>query len=342
MAPTDDMDMAKQPSWMRLPSGFPNSIKITKHRTIIRWLGLCAQCILGIALLRWIMLANHIDGGEFVQRLAQTSFVPLGLSVGCFALAMYLGALRYRLFLPAIVPTSYLIGTTLLQNALLTFIPWRLGEVSYPLLLRRDFQVPLAHSSAVIIVLRLIDLLIVCSVALLGGKQLGLDLRWAGVALGCITLAIGVTSVVLYRWPSAVPMWLRSLVTTFVALGQPKRLARFTLLSLGIFATTTLQSTLILQAVAFPITIPDVAVLSAISLLAALLPIHPPGGWGTMDSIQVAILGRLGYQASLSLPAILAAHTWFTLLIFVGGIIGWLLRGRARSKPQVDYSDLPS
>jgi hypothetical protein len=342
LAPIDTVDMEKRPGWMRLPSDHPGIIKLAKHRTMIRWLVLCAQCAIGLFVLRWIMLANHIDGRAFVYRLAQTSFLPLGLSVGCFILAMYLGALRYRLFLPIIVPTNYLIGTTLLQNALLTFVPWRIGEVSYPLLLRRDYQVPLASSSAVIVALRSIDLLIVCSVALVGGQQLGLDLYWAGVALGCAVVAAGLAGAALYKWRGAVPRQLRPLVAALAPLGQPQRLVGFVLLSLAVFATTTLQSALILRAMAFSIAVPDVAILSALSLLAALLPIHPPGGWGTMDSIQVVILERLGYQPNLALPAILAAHTWYTLLIFVGGVIGWLLRGRTRSRPQVDCSDLPS
>jgi uncharacterized membrane protein YbhN (UPF0104 family) len=99
-------------------------------------------------------------------------------------------------------------------------------------------------------------------------------------------------------------------------------------LSASVFILTTLQATFALRSMGLNITLTDAAILNAVTLVAAILPIHPPGGWGTVDSIQVTLLQRLNYEPELSAPVILATHGFYTLLVLAGGFVGWLIRGK--------------
>jgi hypothetical protein len=244
---------------------------------------------------------------------------------------MLVGALRYQVFLASYIPISYLFGTTLLQNTLLTFMPWRTGEISYPLLLRRDYNIPVASSSAVILSIRIVDLGVICIVGLIGGWKLGLQMHWMSIVLILMIAVSGVAILLLGAWHYRSQSFMQKVLLAVAPLRQPYLLIRFLVLSVFIFTLTTLQSMFVLQAMVLPIGILDTALLNAVTLLTSLLPIHPPGGWGTIDSIQVFILEHLHYAPRDSLPAILAAHSFYTLLILIGGVVGWLIRGRNRS-----------
>jgi hypothetical protein len=294
-----------------------------------RWLGLIVQCAVGILLLWWLVVWSKVDGRHLVQRFAQASLWLLALSILCFIVVTWVRALQYRLFLPSTMPITYLMGATLCQNALLTFIPWRIGEMSYPLLLRRDYGIPLSSSGAVILTIRLVDLLVILIVSLIGGKNLDFDMRWANILFSATVLLAVVAAIVLFRLRHRAPLLLRTAINALKPLRQPERLVSMVLLSVATFILSVIQSAFVLRAMSLPITPLDVALLSALGLLASLLPIHPPGGWGTMDSIQIAILDRLGYHPEMSTPSVLAAHSFYTLTIFMGGIIGWLLRTKS-------------
>jgi uncharacterized membrane protein YbhN (UPF0104 family) len=286
------------------------------------------QFVLGVLLLWWIVTSANLSGKELAQVLAQASLFPLTLAVFCFAISMIMKALQYRILLPPATSNVYLTGVALSQTALLTFLPWRIGEVSFPLLLRKDYNIPLTSSMSLLLVIRLVDLLIAVTVALVGSRKIGLSIHWMAIIFG-IAVAVALFFVLNFigrrvRTPSS----LRSII---VAVDQHCSVFRFgnlLLLSIGIFITTTLQSTFALRAMGLAVTLPDIAFLNAVSLLAAILPIHPPGGWGTIDSIQIALLQNLHYDPGVSVPVILATHCFYTLLIIGGGVIGWLLRGR--------------
>ncbi len=304
------------------------------NRKFFKWIALSIQCLLGVLLLRWMVVSNRLDAKQLIDHLTQPKLAPFLLGILCFALVMYLSALRYRLFLSAAVPMNYLIGTTLFQNALLTFMPWRIGEVSYPLLLRRDYNVPIASSSASLIAIRLMDLSILVVVAALGGNSLGFDTRSAIVILGSTGILILLLGLLfIWRW-SLVPTRVQQFLSSLRPLCQTRQLSIFIVLSIAIFILTTFQTMLILNSVSLQVRVLDVAILNALGMLVALLPIHPPGGWGTIDTFQIVILKRLGYPSQTLLPTILAAHSIYTAIIIVGGVIGWLLRARRPVSPK--------
>lgn len=293
-----------------------------KHLRGIGWLGFGSQVAVGALLLYWIVARNQVGFDQWGQRLVDFALLPVLLGCSCFALAMVVSAKRFRFFLPEGISLRYLLGLGLLQNALLTFLPWRVGEMGYPLLMRRDHQIPIQSSASVILAIRLMDLFIILAVAAIGAPQLlPIAREWLilGIPLGCTA---GIGAWVLWRkGKNGGP----SILSAVAFLRPSFRWMLLLGMSVAIFGATTLQSMFVLQAAGLAVKLSDMALLNALTLLAALLPIHPPGGWGTIDSVQVLILEWLGYAPHLATSSILAAHAFYTLLILAGGMAGWLL-----------------
>jgi uncharacterized membrane protein YbhN (UPF0104 family) len=122
---------------------------------------------------------------------------------------------------------------------------------------------------------------------------------------------------------------LKTVASAIKPIVNPIRFLYFILLSVAIFILSTFQSMFALHAFGLALSVTDAAVLNALTLLAALLPIHPPGGWGTIDSIQIVILYRLNYQPEQLAAVILAAHCFYTLVVLSGGTVGWIMRSRS-------------
>lgn len=297
------------------------------------------QALLGILALYWIVAINHVDIAQIVRHFRTIDWGVLALGVGCFVVVMTLTTWRYYIFMPGRMSFRYLLGVTFLQNALLTFVPWRIGEVSYPWLLRRDYGIPLATSVVVIVSVRLVDLLVVVVVALAGSSLLQLDAGWLAAGLGAAAM-LGLIIILVWqhgrrRFASVSKPWLEALGS----LRKPQRLIGFLASSIAVFLVATFQSKLLLQAFALELSVANVAVLNALTLLIAVLPVHPPGGWGTIDSMQVLVLSRFGYDPALALPMILAAHSIYALVIFGGGVGGWLLRKKHHIAPATGTSE---
>ena len=283
---------------------------------------------LGVLLLSWIFTSIKLDGKQLVQIFTGASLIYLTLAVLCFAISIVMKALQYRILLPPATSNVYLTGVALAQTTLLTFLPWRIGEVSFPLMLRKDYDIPIMSSMSLLLVIRFVDLLIVVTVALVGSQKLGLNIHWAAIIFGIAAAVVLFFVLNPLRRRARIPTSLRAIIVALEPHCNAFRFGNLLLLSIGIFITTTLQSNFALRAMGLAVTLPDIAFLNAVSLLAAVLPIHPPGGWGTMDSIQIVILQNLHYNAAVAAPAILATHCFYTLLILAGGVIGWLLRGK--------------
>jgi uncharacterized membrane protein YbhN (UPF0104 family) len=287
---------------------------------------LTIQFAVGVGLLWWIVDWFTLNETHFIQAFGQASSLLLSLAVSCFALSNILKSVQCLVLLSPPVSSGYMAGVILSQNALLTFLPWRMGEIRFPILLRQDHNIPISKSVSSLIAIRSLDLLVVVIVATIGSQKLGFQISLSNIflAIGIVVTLVGAFDFALRRLRGRT--FLKSLVDLIEPTRNPMRLGSVLVLSIGIFSLSTLQSTFALQALGLAVSLSDVALLNALTLLAALLPIHPPGGWGTIDSIQIAILHHLNYQPEHSVPVVLAAHCFYTLLVLSGGIFGWILR----------------
>jgi uncharacterized membrane protein YbhN (UPF0104 family) len=289
---------------------------------ILRWI---VQPGIGIILLWWIVRWVKIDFEQLWTAVKEASLLDLALAVVFFLISIALKAIQFRFCLTLSASRLYLFGLFLSQNALLTILPWRIGEIGLPLLLRRNQNVPVTRSVSSVVIIRFIDLIFIGGVVVVSGAKLGIFVSWASLALiivlfGSVFYFLKVVS----QRPSALK-FMRAIGGALESLSNPVALGCIVLLSAGVFVTTTLQSAFALRAFGLTVPLAEVAILNAASLLVAALPLHPPGGWGTIDLVQVVLLRELNFQPEITTPVILVTHGFYTLLVLLGGVVGWWL-----------------
>src|SRR5688500_16842797 len=102
---------------------------------VIRWL---FHFGIGVALLWWIFYWVDIDVGGLQAAVTKASYLDLGLAFIFFALSFVLKTIQFRVCAGLSTSKAHLLGVFLFQNMLLTVLPWRIGELSVPVLLLRN------------------------------------------------------------------------------------------------------------------------------------------------------------------------------------------------------------
>ena len=299
-----------------------NRAQFVSPLKVIRWL---IQIGIGLALLWWIVQWGKIDFEQLWLALSRASFLNLILAIIFFVISIYLKTIQFQTCIGLSDLKTSLFSLFLVQNTLVTILPWRIGEIGLPLLLLRSQNIPLTKSVSGIVIIRVVDLMIIVLVAAIGSTDLGIDISWKTLAILLVILAMvfSVARLIFQRISSLrMARAIRAIVT---AIPNSMTLGKITMLSAAVFGASVLQSAFSLRAFGLTIPLPEIAILNAVTLLVAVLPLHPPGGWGTIDFIQLLVLQRLNIQPQIATPVILVTHGFYTLLVLLGGAFGWLL-----------------
>ena len=220
----------------------------------------------------------------------------------------------------------WLFRVTQIHNLLNIMLPFRAGETSFPLLMRSEFGVPLAHGTAALLVLRLLDLH-----ALLAAAGVGLVADAGYKVWACMVwLVLLVLPLLLFPLKDpAVELARRKLPKKIVKFadqiedGIPRDVAAF----LRAWVLTVLNwgvKVIVLAWVLRLMGIDPIAACFGGALggeLSSVLPVHAPGGVGTYPAGIAAGAAAFGIsKASLSLlaKASINAH----LLVIVSAVVG--------------------
>ena len=299
-----------------------NHTQLVSPFKVLRWL---VQIGIGLGLLWWIVQWSKVDFEQLWLALRRASFLNLTLAIIFFVISIHLKTIQFQTCIGLTDPKRSLFGPFLVQNALLTILPWRIGEIGLPFLLLRNRNIPLTKSVSGIVIIRVVDLIIITLVTAIGSTSLGINVSWKILAIALVILGMmfSAARVILRRF---LTLKIARAISAIVAcIPNPITLGKVSFLSAAVFGASVLQSAFALRAFGLTIPLPEVAILNAVTLLVAVLPLHPPGGWGTIDFIQLLVLQRLNIQAQIATPAILVTHGFYTVLVLLGGAFGWLL-----------------
>lgn len=206
-------------------------------------------------------------------------------------------------------PRRAYLKISFIHNALNNFLPMRLGEAAFPLLMKRQFRQSMLSSTAGLIWIRLMDLHVLL---LLAAIALGALLPAIGyLALGM--LIIGPIILALFHRPlfALVPKrWSAKLAELQHLLPHSRRLIISTYLqTLLIWIVKLAALTLVLQAFLAIDFVPAwVAVTTAD--LSGVLPIHGIAGSGTYEAAMLAALIPLGFEVEAALSAAINLHIY--------------------------------
>lgn len=221
---------------------------------------------------------------------------------------------------------------TLIHNLLNGLVPMRAGELSFPVLMARQFRVPASHSLPVLLWFRLMDLHTLALLALLTG---GVYLAGPPAALALALAWLALLPVGRRMGP-----WLRD------RLGDPQagRLRRFLHQAFDALPSSpsefwrawawTLANWVLKVAVyvwvlrLFLETSSVAAWLAVIAGdLTSVLPVHGVAGVGTYEAGVVAALLPFGHGADAALAAAVNLHLFVIGTVVLSGLVAFLLPG---------------
>ncbi len=300
-----------------------------------------ASILLGVAVtavVLWFLLTPEVVG-ELRAVAAVAKWWMLAVAVLIGAAVQCLRAWRFQMLTRGTLalPDAPLVRIAFQLNFFNFVLPFRLGELGFPLLMQRAFGTPLLRSAGILVLARLFDLCTVgailagtaAALGLAGGTRLS-PLLWAvaaALALAPFGLVLGATRAgpllrrVVSRWRAAA---VEDAVPTASA---PARFAAIGV-SFAIWLIFGAMAAVTADAVG-DATSPLVALLGASAgNLAFALPINGIGGLGPSQAAWVAAVTRAGVPWNEAVIGALALYavTLVSALLF-GGIA--MLAGRS-------------
>ncbi len=264
--------------------------------------------------------------------------LQLVLAVLLLLLTYLLRSLRQSAYFPREMAGRFWLSTRLMvwHNFYNNFLPMRSGELAFPLLAQRYFNIPMSQATGALLWFRILDL---WAIALMGLLAAGLNLP---LSVGALVLLLPLPAFALYlarpigRWLVAHPSsWANKGGKVLSALPNTTAvLWSSSLWTLANWLVKLLAFAWLLTAFA---TMPyTAAILGAIGGdLTSVLPIHSPAGLGTYEAGVVAGLTPFGITAALAVPAALSLH----IMILASTVIGALLMNLVPAPVVVEKED---
>ena len=292
--------------------------------------------LVSLALLAWLVVEGRWQGvGARLQRIDGLALLGVALLFGAsYAMrgARIHGEFRDEL---GVSPgrSSYLriLRLTLVHNALVNVLPFRSGEVAFPLLLTRWFGIGTGRAIVSLLWLRAQDATVVVALAAVAWPSLAGEWR----VLAIVTIVAG-------AW--LLPRGLRAARLPPTSRWQRLQalLERSTRRNVAGWSWTVGNWSVKLLAEAWLVALalrPDegasgpVALLGAVGAeLAAILPIQGVAGFGTFEAGGAALMRTQGVAMASGLEAVLVLHAVvLTLALAAGALAAAFLPGPAAS-----------
>jgi uncharacterized membrane protein YbhN (UPF0104 family) len=277
-----------------------------------------------VALFQWVL-----DWDATLQAWSNLSFHQIATSIALL-LASYLARsarLYAHLYTGIHVRFYQCIRIILQHNFFINFLPFRAGEATFPLLIKRQFGISLSQATGILVSFRGFDLLILLTLGLitiLTGLQItdqsGTIVRVLLILFSTMCLLF----LLLYNYGYSIP-WVRKYWIHFKS-GLPADTGEiFHLLFWTLLAWTTKLFAYASILSAFLQVSTPLSLLSALSgELASSIPIYTPAAFGTFESGVIGVLLPAGINLETALTAAINLHLFIlsiTLLVTGFGVL---------------------
>lgn len=313
----------------------------------IAWTVLATLVTLGVL---WWLLTDEVIAA-LDQALARAGLGRLGAAMALVPVIQWLRAWRFSLLLSgrSHLPSAAMFGVAARLLLFNFVLPFKLGELSFPVLMRRAFATGYARSAGILILARLMDLCVVAAILMLG-TALVLEpsafgwSRWALMVAGVAALIVPVLTVHalrLIRWPAVrLPRLSRLLeqLTSGTAMVRP--LPR-SLLAQAITAATWLTHSAIAYLTASAIA-PDLPVIPVIlagaaNNLAFALPVTGIAGLGPPQAAWATVLHWTGASWEVAAITALVCHGVVLIGVAATSVAGLLVPDRPLQRRAASY-----
>lgn len=300
---------------------------------------LSAVLALGITILvLWWLLQNGA-GQALVDALQHAN--PWYLAVAAM-LALVIQVIRAWRFAILASGSSSLPSWTMIGIAtrliLLNFVlPFKLGELGFPLMMKRTFDTPFGQSAGILILSRLLDLGVVAAILLLTAAYLLAPqiTGWSADILALIGLASLILPIFLIdglqhlrrpaiRWPR-IEHLLEQLSFGALMVRPPLRRLLVFLMTCAIWSAHVVIAYLTASSIQAGISFLQLAMASAASNIAFALPISGVAGLGPPQAAWASMLNLAGVDWTPAITTALLCHGLLLVTISTAGVLGYML-----------------
>jgi hypothetical protein len=291
----------------------------------------------------WYLLTPDIL--QALNRVAgEVRLLPVLAAFVLVALVQWLRAWRFAVMTDRTLalPDAMLVRIAMQLNFLNFVLPFRLGELSYPMLMRHHYGRDLLHSAGVLLLARLFDLATVGAIFLAAAAALqaaggaaSVGLALGALGLGLVPFGVIVLGRALRPWIVRLPgigNAAARLTAGLEAVGSRGPGLAAVALSFAIWLVLALAAVLAAGAVTSAVS-PAAAVLGASAgHVAFALPINGIAGIGPSQAAWVAVTTKAGVPWDDAVVSALALHAVVLTNAIVLGVVA-TLRGPGRRLP---------
>jgi uncharacterized membrane protein YbhN (UPF0104 family) len=281
--------------------------QLESHVRVRKWFYRVAFWIFATVLL--FALVRNANWSLTFSRLSDISLSTLLACAGVWTLSFVFRALRFQSEWKKFgkIPFLRALRATVLHNAAVVLVPFRVGELGYPVLVRELIQVTWQQCIRSLLWLRFQDAIVLLLMAFLIFPVMNIELRILTLCVaGCVLIATR-------KW------WIRILRSRHFLAGQLRAFLHQRSDALGWFwslANWTSKLSVVSLLLFSLLNVDAYQILcgSITGELSALLPLTGPAGFGTYEAGVWLGLGLPWSQLSQVMSSILLTHVFFLMI----------------------------
>lgn len=294
------------------------------------------QAVLQISfVIFFLYVLASVDLAQLVEQITQFTFSFWLFVLLLFLLTYIAKAFRFKILNPD-TSLARLTYVTVFHNFFLMLLPFRLGEVSY-ITQRKSDGVAITKSITDIVIVRLYDVIVLSLLFLI------LILSFPGIA-GSTVIILLVLGFSVAGYILVAPRHFRTVVESLIRPIRKWRAKRSILEVITQFAIQSYRKRLILLMLSvlvwffsfapwvviftkiLEISATDALIATSISLIASFIPIHPPGGVGTVEAGWIAGFLLVGVSYSEAATTSVFAHAILVVSVSLFAFLAFISR----------------
>jgi hypothetical protein len=301
----------------------------------LAWSLLAALLTAGVL---WWLLSEEVIAA-LGEALAQAGIGRLAAAVALVPAVQWLRAWRFELLLSgeARLPSGTMFQVTARLLLFNFVLPFKLGELSFPVLMKRAFGTGYLRAAGILVLARLLDLCMVAAILMLGTALLfdRPDFGWSRTALlagGLMALVLPLLAVRapgLLRWPTSRLLRVAGLLERLNAgMARVRPLSRSVAaqgLSIAIWLSHSALAWLAASAIAPGLAIPPVVVAGAASNVAFALPVNGIAGLGPPQAAWATVLHWAGAGWDVAAITALVCHGCILIGVALTGALSLIV-----------------
>ncbi|WP_456464781.1 lysylphosphatidylglycerol synthase transmembrane domain-containing protein [Desulfurobacterium sp.] len=263
---------------------------------------------------------------QISSMLKDLSYRDIAFSLFIYVFVYIFRALRLKLYIEEI-PLSEMASVIGVHTFFNNVMPFRSGETSFPLILKKLYGIDMTRSSVVLFGARVFDLLSLSILFLFSLFSVSFSdkrlIFFPILAVALVGIALFVAYKFLHFFKERIPFFDKLIIASAVLFRVDKLMQMF-FFSICIWILKFTAFMFILNAAHLGLGFFKTIFVSTFAEFTTVLPIHSIGGFGTFEAGMVGGFSLIGMNAKKALPYAVYFHTLILCMSGFTALSGWL------------------